>query len=268
MGAVVAALKSTGMWANSLVLFSADNGGPSLVGGASFANNYPLRGSKGNAFEGGTRVLAAVSGGLVPSSRFNKKLPAPGNGHVHVADVYATFCGLAQHPDCVDRPGGRIPPSESFDLWPFISGQTDVSPRNESVLEFRNSSAGPWTGDTSFDAALVQGDFKYVQGRQGGTGYWWGPEYPNSTAKVPMDAPGCPLGCLYNITEDETGLLCYVSSSHVNHMDKSGSILLCLAHASIHTFYINTCLHFITQTRTHAITNPRFNHHIPFTTCV
>ena len=109
------------------------NGGPSLVGGDSNANNYPLRGGKGNDFEGGARVLGCVSGGLVPQSQFGRSLPA--RGHVHVADFYDTFCRLAGHPDCTDTPPG-IPPTESHDLWPMISGQTDDSSRNESVLSY------------------------------------------------------------------------------------------------------------------------------------
>lgn len=39
---------------------------------------------------------------------------------------------------------------------------------------------------------------------QSGTGWWWGPEYPNSTAKLPATEPGCPEGCLFNITADPT----------------------------------------------------------------
>lgn len=44
VGNVTFALKSSGMWASTLLVFSSDNGGPSLVGGPSNANNYPLRG--------------------------------------------------------------------------------------------------------------------------------------------------------------------------------------------------------------------------------
>jgi arylsulfatase I/J len=54
VGNVTGALRETRMWATSLVVFSSDNGGPSLVGGPSFGSNYPLRGGKGNAFEGAT----------------------------------------------------------------------------------------------------------------------------------------------------------------------------------------------------------------------
>ena len=187
------------MWDNTLLIFSSDNGGPSLVGGPSNANNYPLRGGKGNDFEGGTRVLGCVSGGLVPASQHGRALPAAGS-HFHVADVFATFCKLARHPRCEDRPGGGIPPTESHDMWPVFSGATDVSARNETVLSFIT------TGGTAGDAALLRGAHKYVVGRQSGTGYWWGPAYPNAStpAKLPATAPGCPGGCLYNVEDDPT----------------------------------------------------------------
>jgi hypothetical protein len=206
VGNVTATLKATGMWKNSLVVFSSDNGGPSLVGGPSYANNWPLRGGKGNAFEGGVRVAAAVSGGYLPSSQFGRMLPA--TGHVHFADMYRTFCTVSGHVDCSrEQPGGGVPASDSYCMWNLFSGQTDDSPRTETVLEYREVNAK--TGMR--DAALLSGDWKFVVGAQSGTGYWWGPSYPNSTEKLPMDAPGCPDGCLYNISADPT-----------EHVDLSG----------------------------------------------
>ena len=56
---VTAALKSTGMWANTLLVFSADNGG---IG--KFGNNHPLRGHKHDPWEGGIRATAFISGGF------------------------------------------------------------------------------------------------------------------------------------------------------------------------------------------------------------
>jgi len=62
--------------------FSSDNGGP-----ADHANNWPLRGSKGTDFEGGTRVCAFLNGGaLSPSLRGKKVL-----GMMHVTDWWATL---------------------------------------------------------------------------------------------------------------------------------------------------------------------------------
>ena len=51
------------MWDDTLVVFSADNGG--VTSGV----NYPLRGEKHTSWEGGMRVAAFVSGGLVPRAR-------------------------------------------------------------------------------------------------------------------------------------------------------------------------------------------------------
>ena len=45
--------------------FFADNGGPIYSAG----NNYPLRGGKYSDFEGGIRVSAFVSGGLIPAAK-------------------------------------------------------------------------------------------------------------------------------------------------------------------------------------------------------
>ena len=40
---ITAALHSSGLWESTLVIWSSDNGGPSLVPGPSCANNYPMR---------------------------------------------------------------------------------------------------------------------------------------------------------------------------------------------------------------------------------
>jgi arylsulfatase I/J len=53
------------MYDNTFLIFSSDNGGP-IAGGA---NNYPMRGGKFSNWEGGIRVAAFVSGGVVPAAR-------------------------------------------------------------------------------------------------------------------------------------------------------------------------------------------------------
>ena len=57
LGNIVDELQSKGMYENSIIIFSSDNGGQSLNGGAS---NLPLRGNKGTYYEGGVRVPAFV----------------------------------------------------------------------------------------------------------------------------------------------------------------------------------------------------------------
>merc|ERR1712142_106148 len=58
VGQVVTALKKSDMLANTVIVFMSDNGGPVNTG----ASNYPLRGSKGSLWEGGTRTPAFITG--------------------------------------------------------------------------------------------------------------------------------------------------------------------------------------------------------------
>ena len=54
IGRILKTLEDEGIADNTIVMFFSDNGGP-VYGGAG-AYNYPLRGGKGNMFEGGIRV--------------------------------------------------------------------------------------------------------------------------------------------------------------------------------------------------------------------
>ena len=76
-------MKKNGMWNNTLFILSSDNGGPNK-GDNPAANNCPLRGGKYSDFEGGVRVVALVSGGLIPESRRGISL----NGSIHIAGHY------------------------------------------------------------------------------------------------------------------------------------------------------------------------------------
>lgn len=79
-GKLVNALKARGMWTNTLLVYSSDNGGVSV--GHLAGNNYPLRGEKHGNWWGGMRVAAFVAGGLVPSSLAGTS----SNLRVHVVD--------------------------------------------------------------------------------------------------------------------------------------------------------------------------------------
>ena len=61
---VVGALKENGMWNNTLLVLSSDNGPAHSYGDA-----FPLRGFKNSSFEGGIRVPAFVSGGYLAEQR-------------------------------------------------------------------------------------------------------------------------------------------------------------------------------------------------------
>ena len=65
---MVAALKKSGLYENSVLIFSSDNGGnyPTL-------SNFPLRGWKGWLYEGGVKAVQFVHSPLLRKSYRNKK---------------------------------------------------------------------------------------------------------------------------------------------------------------------------------------------------
>ena len=89
VGRVVQMFKDAGLWENTLMVLSSDNGGPE--GSGYGGNNFPLFGGKASNWEGGVRVNAFASGGLIPAARRG----AVEEGLIEVADWYTTFCGLA-----------------------------------------------------------------------------------------------------------------------------------------------------------------------------
>ena len=221
IGNISAALKARGVWEESLLVFSADNGAPTAKG--SCGNNYPLRGGKTSSFEGGVRASAFVSGGYVPKAARG----SVHNGLLHVADWYATFSALvgvdpADTSQAVSD--GTVPGVDSIDQWAsIITPNATTSARAEVPLAFCTnvggkkddcvSSVRPPTpganGSSSFDqGGLISvaddgtGLWKVLFGDQHGLGFWTGPQHPNGTADY-TDV-GCPDGCLFNLNDDPT----------------------------------------------------------------
>ena len=205
VGQVVALLKAKGMWANTLLVVSSDNGGPIYRNGAAGANNFPLRGGKKSNFEGGVRVNAFVAGGVVPAARAG----AVETSLIGTEDWYRTFCGLAG----VDATDARaaaagLPPVEGYDLWPLLSGANATGPRTEVWLGSNHP------GDTdSSDSPMVQGliradGYKALYGNVIENA-WTSAFYPNATTDW---CDTCPLdcgtidapACLFNVFDDPT----------------------------------------------------------------
>mmetsp|Transcript_56028 Transcript_56028/g.97788 ORF Transcript_56028/g.97788 Transcript_56028/m.97788 type:complete len:607 (+) Transcript_56028:71-1891(+) len=107
---IVQALKDRGMWNNTLVVYSSDNGG------TEDGNNYPLRGEKDTDFDGGFRANAFIAGGLLPKElhgTVNKAL-------VHITDWYPTLCHLAGVDPTDDPPVPPLPfdpDHPDVDIW-------------------------------------------------------------------------------------------------------------------------------------------------------
>ena len=203
IGVVVDALKAKGMWDDTLLVVSSDNGGPIYRNGAAGANNHPHRGGKKSNFEGGVRVNAFVSGGFVPAAVRGTTTAAL----VGSEDWYKTFAGLAGV-DAADAKAAAagLPPVEGYDLWPLLSGANATGPRTEVWL----GSGGAGDEDNS-KAPIVQGliradGFKVLWGNVIENA-WTGPFYPNATTSWcdtcaldcgTIDAPTC----LFNVFDD------------------------------------------------------------------
>jgi arylsulfatase I/J len=229
LGNITNTMKKLGMWDNTLMILTADNGGyvkspggecnttdasfpgagegtdvgkgTACFNGEAGGNNWPLRGGKYSNWEGGIRVNAFASGGYLPKAAQGTKL----DGIIHVADWYRTLAQGVAGVDPTDHWAAEsgLPPIDSLDVWPMLSGRNLTSPR-ESILVT--------------EKMLIVGEWKYVSGgtdmiaaAQGG------PHYPNaSTAADPIAQHHlkCPKqGCLFNVVSDPTEQL-EVSAQH------------------------------------------------------
>lgn len=184
VGELVDALKTKGLWDNLLFITSSDNGGP--VNSGKGANNYPFKGGKHTNWQGGVRVNAFASGGFLPESMRGQQT----DGYIHIADWYATFCALAGvDPTDSAAEKANLPPIDSMNMWPLISGEKTASPRVDIPLTL---------------TALISGEYKILVGDNRDAG-WTGPVYPNNThpqGGIDTVEHCGDNGCLYNIVED------------------------------------------------------------------
>ena len=205
VGQVVDALKAKGMWDQTLMVVSSDNGGPIYRNGSAGANNWPLRGGKKSNFEGGVRVNAFVTGGLVPAARRGQVE----EGFAASEDWFRTLAGLAGvDPEDAKAAAAGLPPVEGYDLWPLLSGANATSPRTELWL----GSGGAGDVDNSQDPilqGLIRSDGWKVLWGNVIENTWTGPFYPNKTTAW---CDTCPLDCgtidaptcLFNVLSDPT----------------------------------------------------------------
>jgi arylsulfatase A-like enzyme len=150
VGQIIAALDKHGHRENTLVVFTSDNGG-STAGNADQAyppddyptgrlpgNNQPLRGEKGQLYEGGIRVptIANWPGKLKPGV-FTPPLT--------IADWMPTFCALASHKPRKDLKW------DGKNIWPLLSGEGAATPRTLY-----------WAGPGFKTRAVREGDWKLI----------------------------------------------------------------------------------------------------------
>lgn len=214
-GNMTKALKAKAMYNDTLIVLTSDNGGPAatIVSGHA-GNNWPHRGGKQTNFEGGVRVPAFVGGGFLPAKARGRTL----TGFIHAADWFPTFCLLAGGVDCHEAKSpavlqGAVPGVDGYNMWSYIAGDAEVSPRTEIMLDSQcypagscvNGSAGqksPCDPAHMCIGAIISGGFKLVLGMQK-YGFWMGPRYPNASTDHSSERPfDCGAGCLFDIVND------------------------------------------------------------------
>jgi arylsulfatase A-like enzyme len=127
VGQIIEALEKSGLRKNTLVVFTSDNGGmgrpatdlnayPGKYESGALGENQPLRGYKGQLYEGGIRVPAFVNwpGRITP-----RKITSP----VHAVDWAPTLTKLAGYNPANLKWDGQ-------DVWPLLTGSAQPVPRD------------------------------------------------------------------------------------------------------------------------------------------
>lgn len=150
VGRIVAALDKSGKRENTLLIFTSDNGGSTAGNsdqkypaddypeGKLPGNNAPLRGQKGQLYEGGIRVPAIASW---PGKLKAGKSMAP----LQITDWMPTFCALA---DCVPDKNLKW---DGTNIWPVLTGKAT-----------RDSHLLYWTAPGFRSRAIRDGNWKLI----------------------------------------------------------------------------------------------------------
>jgi arylsulfatase B len=143
IGKVLDTLDEEGLADNTIFLFFSDNGGAAYATGG--ADNVPLRGGKGDTFEGGIRVVSVMRwpAGIEAGSKMESIMSA--------MDVFPTIAEAAGV-----ETGNKFE-LDGRSLWPAISGGEKM--RREELLFF--ASETPIRG--TFNITAFDDEWKLVQ---------------------------------------------------------------------------------------------------------
>jgi len=157
VGAVLAKLRELNLEEDTIILFLSDNGGPTTKFAPNGALNTPLRGSKGDTWEGGIRVPFVIQWkGHVPAG---KTCPLP----VISLDILPTALAAAK----VQPEKKAASQLDGVNLLPFVKGEKTGAPHDALYWRFGSQ------------MAIRKGDWVLVKPSMGTK------EYEN-IAKVPM----------------------------------------------------------------------------------
>jgi arylsulfatase A-like enzyme len=148
IGVIVQNLKDLGYWNNTILVFSADNGGQT----ANLGLNWPYRGGKFTQWEGGTKVVGFVNSPLLKNAPNTKR-----THFMHSSDWYPTFLRIASNASYVQDP--KFSWLDGFDQWDSIT--KGVSSKRSEILY----NIDPLNVVNGYmQAALRVGDWKILTG--------------------------------------------------------------------------------------------------------
>ncbi len=141
VGRILSALDATGQRERTLIFFISDNGGPMTKRNANASVNSPLRGQKGDVFEGGIRVPFLVAWpGRIPAGRTYTQ-------PVISLDILPTALAAAG-----TTRDAKLPVLDGVDLLPFLTGKNTAAPHARLF----------WRMDGGEAFAVREGNWKWL----------------------------------------------------------------------------------------------------------
>ncbi|MEX2212610.1 MAG: sulfatase-like hydrolase/transferase [Phycisphaeraceae bacterium] len=140
VGAILKRVRDERMEERTLIIFLSDNGGPTRE---LTSSNLPLRGGKGQLYEGGVRVPFMMQHkGVIPSGKLYEK-------PVISLDLFTTIAAASGGPP---PRAGRL---DGVDLMPFLRGEDKSTPHDTLY----------WRMNEGASFAVRRGDWKLVSHR-------------------------------------------------------------------------------------------------------
>jgi arylsulfatase A-like enzyme len=142
VGRMLDALDATGQRERTLIFFISDNGGPMTKRNANASMNSPLRGQKGDVFEGGIRVPFLVSWpARIPAGRTYSQ-------PIIALDILPTALAAAG-----TTRDAKLAALDGVDLLPFLTGKNNAAPHARLF----------WRMDGGEAFAVREGNWKWLR---------------------------------------------------------------------------------------------------------
>jgi len=199
-------LKDQGMWDNMIIFITTDNGALPYTGHDLYSDwgcNWPLRSGKVTHFEGGIKVWAGITGGLIPVDDRGSTI----DSLTHITDFAATAMRLSMT-------------KSQFESRSTLTG-TDKIVDGLNLYEYEHHELvihnvlpqyiPSWLSTDTFDYAVTDGEWKYLVGVSESAaqeeGWYNFPGFgiidEDSDYYTYWEAGGnCRNGCLFHLASD------------------------------------------------------------------